>query len=478
VENDCLVRIADHKLIRYLGDSSTFCIGADISVVSDRCFSGSDKLEKVVFDSNACLKLLAAGAFSYCRHLRSITVPKSVIVIGAHCFYECRELMTVSFEFPASIRRIDSEAFSDCSSLTSFTGPSSVSTLGESVFFNCAELSFVTFESPSNLTDSPDELFMHCKLLTGLCLPDSVVTIGDRAFAHTSLDSLNGRGVSKTDCFIVHLGTIVHCFRKPESVVILSTVREIGESVFDCVSSLVDLSFEEGVERIRFSAFSHCFGLTVVAFPASLVAIDEGAFEGCIGLREVTFAADSKLRYIGKDAFEECPLERVCLPASVTEIGPSAFTPEVWKIVQFEKQSHLLLSGNFLCSADSRTLLRVLDSADVFEVPAQFEVIGKNAFLGCSLDTFIFANGSRLREIGEEAFYDSELRAISLPSSVEILGDRCFENCRNLRKVTFEEPSKLKKIVSRAFACSRIQSFRIPALTNEIAGSAFVDCPL
>jgi hypothetical protein len=208
------------------------------------------------------------------------------------------------------------------------------------------------------------------------------------------------------------------------------------------------------------------------------VAIEEGAFRWCSGLREVTFAADSKLRYISREAFGGYHLERVCLPASVIEIDPSAFIPGVWKILQFEKQSHILVHGGFLFAADSGTVLGQVGSADIFEVPAQFEEIGKNAFRGFVAFAFMFENGSRLREIGEEAFSESELRAVSVPSSVEILGDRCFENCPLLQKVTFEEPPRLKKIVSRAFARSRLQSFTIPALTNEIDGSALVQCPL
>jgi hypothetical protein len=132
-----------------------------------------------------------------------------------------------------------------------------------------------------------------------------------------------------TDSFFVHFERIVRCFGKPKSVVIPSTVREIGEWAFDSVSSLLDLGFEDGVERIRLHAFAHCAGLRAVAFPESLVAIEEFSFTDCRALCEVAFAADSKLQYIGKGAFGDDPLESVILPASVTEIDPGAFSPEV-----------------------------------------------------------------------------------------------------------------------------------------------------
>jgi hypothetical protein len=187
-------------------------------------------------------------------------------------------------------------------------------------------LTTVAFEPPSSLTDIPDVLFFRCLLLTSLCLPDSVVKIAGSAFVFTSLPSLPARGFTTTGLLFTHFQTVVRCLERPTSVVIPSTVREIGESAFAYIKSLVDLRFEEGVERINYAAFSGCSGLKAVAFPASLVAIDKWGFGRCFGLCEVTFAADSKLKCIGKNTFYEAPLERVFLPASVTEIHPSAFS--------------------------------------------------------------------------------------------------------------------------------------------------------
>jgi hypothetical protein len=473
VRNDSLVRVDDQQLIIYLGDSATFYVDGDISIVSDRCFAKNTRLQSVVFDSHSRLKALSAYAFYNCTHLHSITVPESVLVIGEGCFEGCNELTTVSFEFPARIRRIESEAFRYCSTLTSFTVPSSVSTLGQSVFKNCSRLSSATSEPPSNLTDIPDELFYDCGLLTSLCLPDSVIKIAGSAFVRTSLHSLTGRGFSTTDSLFMQFQKIVRCLGAPKSVVIPSTVREIGQSAFAEVSSLVDLSFEEGVERIKFSAFHSCSGLRAVAFPASLLVISESAFFWCGGLREVTFAADSKLQCIGKEAFSSCHLKEVLIPANLTEIDPSAFSAKVWACVKFEGPSPLSLKRDILCSRDSRTIVRCFLERGTVEVPAHIEVIGRDAFERRFLGPVIFASGSRLREIGKDAFSDSRLSAITVPSSVEILGDRCFEHCTDLVTVTFEEKSKLKKIGERAFACSSIRSYTIPASTNEIDGSAF-----
>jgi hypothetical protein len=65
VENDCLVRIADQKLILYMGASPIFSVGAEISIVSEDSFARNNQLENIVFDSHSHLKLLPARAFSF-----------------------------------------------------------------------------------------------------------------------------------------------------------------------------------------------------------------------------------------------------------------------------------------------------------------------------------------------------------------------------------------------------------------------------
>jgi hypothetical protein len=342
----------------------------------------------------------------------------------------------------------------------------------------CSQLTSVTFGAPSNLTDIPDRLFHYRALLKGLNHPDYLVKVAGSAFIDTSRDSFTARGFSTTGSLFMHMGTIMRCLGRPKSLRIPSTVREIGESAFAGVYCLEDLSFEEVVERIKSSAFAVCRGLKPIAFPVFLLAIDERAFCSCHALHEVTHAADSKLQFLRKDAFLEFPLERVFLPARVTEIDPNAFSHEFWPILKFDRPPPLLVTGDLLCSLDSGTILKCLSRHDTVDVPARIEVIGKNTFDYCPLGTVIFRSGSRLREIGKEAFCHSRLSAFTVPSSVEILGDRSFADCEDLSAVTFEEGSKLKTIGERAFAFSQIKLIAIPASVNEIDGSAFVGCPL
>jgi hypothetical protein len=70
-----------------------------------------------------------------------------------------------------------------------------------------------------------------------------------------------------------------------------------------------------------------------------------------------------------------------------------------------------------------------------------------------------------------------DLKEFKVPESVEILGDSCFEACFDMERIEFEGSSRLKRIGERAFMQCPLHSITIPALTEEIDGSVFVDCP-
>jgi hypothetical protein len=109
-------------------------------------------------------------------------------------------------------------------------------------------------------------------------------------------------------------------------------------------------------------------------------------------------------------------------------------------------------------------------------IPAHIRVIGRRAFQDTNCCTIRFEN---LREIQEEAFSGCKiLTKFNVPSSVETIGDRSFDGCKNMAVMSFEEPSKLKTIGKRAFAGCPLTAITIPASLEKIDGSAFVGCPL
>lgn len=80
-------------------------------------------------------------------------------------------------------------------------------------------------------------------------------------------------------------------------------------------------------------------------------------------------------------------------------------------------------------------------------IPASVTVIGKNAFNQCkNLKSVTFASGSKLTTIGESAFQaDYSLTSITIPSGVTDIYDNAFNGCGSLGSVTVqsEYPPKL-----------------------------------
>jgi hypothetical protein len=221
---------------------------------------------------------------------------------------------------------------------------------------------------------------------------------------------------------MVRLGKGFSQLGTPSSIRIPGTVREIGDTAFCGLNSLIDLSFEERTVRIGVSAFSGCSKLNKAAFPASLIVIEANVFGNCRNMRQITFAVASELQCIRTKAFSECRLNEIVIPASIMEIYPSAFSAEVWRThVKFEGPPLFLIDDDFILLIDSRVIFRCLryDSHKIFayDSPANriellirwnVEVIGAHAFGSSTVSVVVFESDTRLREIGSGAFAGCE----------------------------------------------------------------------
>ena len=75
------------------------------------------------------------NVFSWCRNLKTITIPDSVTSIGRQAFSSCEALTTITI--PNGVTSIDYWTFNICISLTSITIPDSVTSIGKNCFVSC-----------------------------------------------------------------------------------------------------------------------------------------------------------------------------------------------------------------------------------------------------------------------------------------------------------------------------------------------------
>ena len=134
-----------------------------------------------------------------------------------------------------------------------------------------------------------------------------------------------------------------------------------------------------------------------------------------------------------------------------------------------------------LYSKDGKRLLKGNVELKEYTVRKGTRVICDGAFGGicasfaCSSLTSLTLPSS-LQSIGDSAFsYCNSLSSLTLPSSLQSIGDSAFSYCNSLSSLTL--PSSLQSIGYRAFSgCKSLSSLTLPSSLQSIGGSAFFDC--
>jgi hypothetical protein len=112
-------------------------------------------------------------------------------------------------------------------------------------------------------------------------------------------------------------------------------------------------------------------------------------------------------------------------------------------------------------------------------VPSSVEIFCNDCFHDCkNLSSVIFEIGCKVSVIEDGAighFYS--LRSICIPSSIDILCDSCFIECENLSCVILEIGCKVSAIQERVFGyCVLLISICIPATVKTLGTSCLSDC--
>lgn len=223
----------------------------------------------------------------------------------------------------------------------------------------------------------------------------------------------------------------------------------------------------EGIREIGIGAFSHCDSLTDVSLPDSLSMIGANAFDGCSSLAEIN------------------------LPGSLERIGRSAFEGTAFYADGENWEDSVLYCGDYLLASrgdpESLTVKEGtrliadnvfynLNYLSAVSIPASVERIGESAFDCCyALSQVTFAEDSRLTYIGPFTFAEnSNLMAIELPAGVETIGEYAFAHS-GLTAIVL--PERFSVIQGGLFAgCGSLREVTIPASVTEIRMWAFEYC--
>ncbi len=108
-------------------------------------------------------------------------------------------------------------------------------------------------------------------------------------------------------------------------------------------------------------------------------------------------------------------------------------------------------------------------------IPDSVEVIGDKAFEGCQKLTTVNLS-KNITKISNRLFYGCvNLKTVEIPESVTSIGTSSFEGCKKLSGIDF--PNKLSKIGNRSFyGCKSIQTVSFPRSVKTVGTRAFAEC--
>ena len=152
--------------------------------------------------------------------------------------------------------------------------------------------------------------------------------------------------------------------------------------------------------------------LRYIYIPDGVIRIGHSAFSGS---QLQTVRLPQSLRFIEGAAFENNNLISLSLPSAIIEIGERAFNG-----------NNLPDSQAFIFAPGSNNSVLVSYGGNNRNplVPHETQVIAQGAFLGAQIDSVFIPTGVTRIEV--DAFRESSLRSVVLPSTLSFIGGRAF----------------------------------------------------
>lgn len=234
-----------------------------------------------------------------------------------------------------------------------------------------------------------------------------------------------------------------------------------------------------------------------------VTSISKYAFKSNIDIKSVNFPADSKLFHIEKKAFFKSSIQSIFLPQSIEKIEEGCFhstqklisvsvSPKN-KFFQFYNRKFLVKKSNEK-SAEYDILFFARRDIKEGQIPRFIKHICKYCFCDCKkLVSIQFSKDSKIISINKSCFFNSSIKSIQFPASLEILQEGWCKRTPQLKSINLSQNSKKFSCIDNQilleksdlknenfdilnFAARDIKKAVIPSFIKVINASAFSEC--
>ena len=429
-----------------------YTIPDGIETIGMRSFENSNVKKVVLADTTTEIK---SSAFAE-SELKEIDL-KNVEVLETSCFYNTN---LINVTIPNTISVINSGVFTGCNNLESIT----VEAGGTSGFRSSDGVLYGTdYNKKESLLAYPiNSKMTEYTVESGTEKIEENVLAGAKNLTklvfNTELKEVSSRAVSN----VLNL----------KEIVFNDNLETIGDYAFWGLGKLENLTLGKNVTSIGKWAFENCTALKSVYIPAKVEKLDS-VFTGCNALEAINVSPDNA-SYSSVDGvllnkngskIVQYPIAKqdteYTVPSTVTDIATDAF--EGTKIEKFKvadgNTAFKAIDGVLFTKDNYLQTYPVANKAKSYTVPVGTVKILNSAFKNSNLENITFNEGlkniepnaffncnkvqeynlpSTVETIGYYAFaYNSSLTTITIPASVNDIGNNVFNRCYNIDYITF-----------------------------------------
>ena len=428
-----------------------FCIAFEKVVYADMVIiNGSD--EYSYYQNGAGITITGYSGNETDLHIPDILNTYHVTAIGNDAFIFNGNLKSVTI--PYLVTSIGKQAFRGCSSLERVTIEGNINTIGEYAFYGCSRLEYIG-DSDGSAYIGPINFiwrytFAGCSSLKKFFIPKETRYIAEDAFWGT--DSFEGFHYDlRNEYFYVDYAGVLYNHDQTKLIKypagsdvtnykIPATVTQIGTDAFRN-SDISNVELPDGLVSVGDRAFYGCKKLQQIILPNTVTTLGVSCFSQCSELK-ILQMSDS-ITEIGEYAFAECSgLEKLALPSSLKSIGENAFIDcRGLKTIALDEQNddYKIIDG-ILYTKDGTHLVHCPARLDVicYSIPDTVIQVDNYAFQHTKSLEYISIPAS-VEKLGQGCFEDTGIHNLTVPDTISSVDSSIVRYCENLTAIAFPE---------------------------------------